>query len=90
MPCGVVAHGDVFSSAPGTYDWRVTRFYKAVIPRAHAQADSGVALSPFMRERAIALGASAERVVTIPNGVDAAELGLDEAPTIGQKREADG
>src|SRR5262249_27431668 len=76
VPCGLVAHGDVFSSPPGTYDWRLTKFYKWAIPRGYAQADLVVALSPFMRERAIACGADPRNVELVPNGIDIGEIGL--------------
>ena len=77
VPCGLVAHGDVFSSPPGTYDWRLTKFFKWAIPRGYAQADLIVALSPFMRERAIACGADPRKVEIIPNGIEIDEIGLE-------------
>jgi glycosyltransferase involved in cell wall biosynthesis len=79
VPCGLVAHGDIFSSPPGTYDWRMTKFFKWVIPRAYAQADLIVALSPFMRGRAIACGADPNKVEIIPNGIEIGEIGLEPA-----------
>jgi glycosyltransferase involved in cell wall biosynthesis len=77
VPCGLVAHGDVFSSPPGTYDWRLTKFFKWAIPRGYERADLVVALSPFMRERAISCGADPRRVEIIPNGIEIGEIGLD-------------
>src|SRR5262249_4681431 len=77
VPCGLVAHGDVFSSPSGTYDWRLTKFFKWAIPRGYARADLVVALSPFMRERAIACGADPRKVEIIPNGIEIGEIGLD-------------
>src|SRR5262249_21014648 len=77
VPCGLVAHGDIFSSPPGTYDWRMTQFFKWVIPRGYAQADLIVALSPFMRERAIACGADSNKVDIIPHGIEIGEIGLE-------------
>src|SRR5215211_1185957 len=82
VPCGLVAHGDIFSSPRGTYDWRMTRFYKWVIPRGYAQADLIVALSPFMRERAIACGADPNKVEVIPNGIEIGEIGLEPAASL--------
>ena len=76
VPCGLVAHGDVFSSPPGTYDWRLTRFFKWAIPRGYALADLIVALSPHMRERAIACGADPGKVEVIPNGIECGEIGV--------------
>jgi len=76
VPCGLVAHGDVFSSPPGTYDWRLTTFFKWAIPRGYALADLIVALSPHMRERAIACGADPSKVEVIPNGIESGEIGV--------------
>jgi glycosyltransferase involved in cell wall biosynthesis len=77
IPCGLVGHGDVFSSPPGTYDWRLTKFYRWVIPRGYARADLVLALSPHMRERAIACGADPHKVEIIPNGIEIGEIGLE-------------
>ena len=77
VPCGLVAHGDVFSSPPGTYDWRLTKFFRWAIPRGYAQADLIVALSPYMRERAIACGGDPRKVEVIPNGIEIREIGLE-------------
>jgi glycosyltransferase involved in cell wall biosynthesis len=77
VPCGLVAHGDVFSSPAGTYDWRMTKFFQWAIPRGYAQADLIVALSPFMRERAIACGADPCKVEVVPNGIEVGEIGLE-------------
>jgi glycosyltransferase involved in cell wall biosynthesis len=79
IPCGLVAHGDVFSSPPGTYDWRLTKFFKWAIPRGYAQADLIIAVSPFMRERAIACGADPTKVHIVPNGIEIGEIGLNSA-----------
>src|SRR5262245_7934931 len=77
IPCGLIAHGDIFSSPRGTYDWRMTQFFKWVIPRGYARADLIVALSPFMRERAIACGADPNKVEIIPHGIEIGEIGLE-------------
>src|SRR5262245_28782172 len=82
VPCGLVAHGDIFSSPRGTYDWRMTKFLKWVIPRGYAQADLIVALSPFMRERAIACGAHPNKVEIIPNGIEIGEIGLEPSGSV--------
>jgi glycosyltransferase involved in cell wall biosynthesis len=83
VPCGLVAHGDVFSSPTGTYDWRMTKFFQWAIPRGYAQADLIVALSPFMRERAIACGADPRKVEIIPNGIAIEEIGLESPALLG-------
>ena len=77
IPCGLVAHGDVFSSPRGTYDWRLTAFFKWAIPRGYALADLIVALSPHMRDRAIACGADPCKVEVVPNGIESGEIGLE-------------
>src|SRR5215469_3471895 len=88
VPCGLVAHGDVFSSPPGTYDWRMTKFFQWAIPRGYAQADLIVALSPFMRERAIACGADPNKVEIIPNGIEIDEIGLESPALLGSSANA--
>jgi glycosyltransferase involved in cell wall biosynthesis len=77
VPCGLVAHGDVFSSPRGTFDWRLTAFFKWAIPRGYALADLIVALSPHMRDRAIACGADPRKVEVVPNGIESGEIGLE-------------
>jgi glycosyltransferase involved in cell wall biosynthesis len=77
VPCGLVAHGDVFSSPRGTFDWRLTTFFKWAIPRGYALADLIVALSPHMRDRAIACGADPRKVEVVPNGIESGEIGLE-------------
>jgi glycosyltransferase involved in cell wall biosynthesis len=83
VPCGLVAHGDVFSSPPGTYDWRMTKFFQWAIPRGYAQADLIVALSPMMQGRALACGADPLKIKVIPNGIDLKEIGLESAASLG-------
>ena len=82
IPYGLVTHGDIFDRPEGTYDRRLTWFYKRTTPPAYRDADLVVALSPHMAELAQRGGARADRVVQIPNGIDPAEIGLDrgEAP----------
>jgi glycosyltransferase involved in cell wall biosynthesis len=82
VPCGLVAHGDVFSSPPGTYDWRLTKFFQWAIPRGYAQADLIVALSPFMRDRAIEYGADPGKVALVPNGIEVEEIGLKSSTSL--------
>jgi glycosyltransferase involved in cell wall biosynthesis len=82
VPCGLVAHGDVFSSPRGTYDWRLSRLYQWAIPRGYAQADLVVAISPHMRDRAVACGADPLRVELVPNGIGIEEIGLDPSASI--------
>jgi glycosyltransferase involved in cell wall biosynthesis len=74
VPCGLVAHGTAVPR--GTYDWRLTKFFEWADPRGYAQADLIVALSPFMRERAIASGADPGKIEVIPHGIEIEEIGL--------------
>lgn len=79
VPFALVTHADIFDRPSGTYDARLTWFYKRVTPRAYRKADLIFAISPHMRSLAIQRGACPGNVVVVPNGVDPAELGcLDE------------
>ncbi|MCU0780280.1 MAG: glycosyltransferase family 4 protein [Akkermansiaceae bacterium] len=78
IPFAMVTHGDIFDRPKGTYDPRLTWFYRQVTRPAYRCADVVVALSPHMREMALRGGAAPERVAVIPNGIDPAEIGLDE------------
>lgn len=73
----LVTHGDIFERPAGTYDARLTWFYKKVTPRAYRSANLVITLSPPMRDLAIRGGADADRVIVIPNGIDPTDIGLD-------------
>jgi glycosyltransferase involved in cell wall biosynthesis len=60
----------------------MTKFFQWAIPRGYAQADLIVALSPFMRERAIACGADPSKLKIIPNGIEIDEIGLELPPLL--------
>ena len=94
VSCGLVAHGDIFSDPPGTYDWCLTKFFKWAIPRGNAQADLIIAISPFMRERALTCGADPRKVAIIPNGIEIGEIGLESENSVrddsGTSRVSDG
>lgn len=72
----LVTHGDIRFRPPGTYDARLSAFYRAATGPAYLGADVVVAISPVMAERAIDGGAAAARVVVVPNGLDLEEIGL--------------
>jgi glycosyltransferase involved in cell wall biosynthesis len=74
----MVVHGDIFDRPAGTYDPRLTLWYKVTTRRAYRVADAVIALSPYSRNLAIAGGANRDRVFVVPNGVDPAEIGLDQ------------
>jgi len=78
IPYAMVTHGDIFDRPKGTYDARLTWFYRLVTPPAYRGATMVVTLSPYMRELALRGGAAPERVVVIPNGIEPAEIGLDD------------
>jgi glycosyltransferase involved in cell wall biosynthesis len=73
----LVTHGDIFDRPKGTYDARLTFFYKAVTPGAYRHARWVVALSPHMRECAVRAGADPRAVNVIPNGIALEDIGLD-------------
>ena len=78
IPYAMVTHGDIFDRPKGTYDPRLTWFYQRVTGPAYRGADQVIALSPHMASLAIRGGATTERVSVIPNGIEPAEIGLDE------------
>ena len=78
IPHALVTHGDIFERPAGTYDARLTWLYKIVTSPAYKDADLIVALSPYMKQFAISGGADPSCLNVIPNGIDPAEIGLDE------------
>jgi glycosyltransferase involved in cell wall biosynthesis len=79
IPFGFFVHGDIFARPKGTYDARLTAFYRWVAPRAYASADVVFALAPYLAEMARERGA--RKVEVVPNGIDLHDLGLDDPPT---------
>jgi glycosyltransferase involved in cell wall biosynthesis len=82
VPYGLVTHGDIFDRPVGTYDARLTWFYKSVTPKAYRGADLIVALSPYMQALAQRGGAAKGAIRVIPNGVDPKDFGLDGGYTL--------
>lgn len=78
IPFGFFVHGDIFARPKGTYDARLTAFYRWIAPRAYASADVVFVLAPYLAEAARTHGA--RRVEVVPNGVDLHDLGLDAPP----------
>lgn len=78
IPYALVIHGDIFDRPQGTYDPRLTWFYRKVTPGAYRSADLIIALSPHMREMALCSGADPARIKVIPNGIDPAEIGIND------------
>ncbi|MFN7900564.1 MAG: glycosyltransferase family 4 protein [Synechococcaceae cyanobacterium] len=73
----MVMHGDIFDRPIGTYDSRLTFWYRITTQRAYRVVDAVIALSPYMRTLAIRGGAHQEKVFIVPNGVDPQEIGLN-------------
>jgi glycosyltransferase involved in cell wall biosynthesis len=78
IPFGFFVHGDIFARPKGTYDARLTAFYRWVAPRAYASADVVFALAPYLAEMAREHGA--RKVEVVPNGIDLHDLGLEAPP----------
>lgn len=72
----MVMHGDIFDRPAGTYDRRITWWYRVTTQRAYRSCDGVLALSPYMAAFAERGGARAQRIHLVPNGVDAEEIGL--------------
>jgi glycosyltransferase involved in cell wall biosynthesis len=77
VPYALVTHGDIFDRPKGTYDARLTLFYKAVTPGAYRHARWVIALSPHMQQCAVRGGADPRTVQVIPNGIALEDIGLD-------------
>lgn len=77
VPYALAMHGDIFDRPPGTYDPRLTWFYRRVTPPAYRNAGRVLALSPYFAECALRGGAPEERIRVVPNGIDPAEIGVD-------------
>lgn len=73
IPFGFFMHGDIFARPEGTYDRRLTSFYRWIAPRAYRSADVVFALAPYLADAVRVHGA--RRVEVVPNGVDLADLG---------------
>lgn len=73
----MVMHGDINDRPVGTYDRRLTWWYKTTTGRAYRVVDAVIALSTYMRDFAIAGGAEPEKVFIVPNGVDPDEIGIN-------------
>lgn len=74
----MVMHGDIYDRPAGTYDRRLTSWYKLTTKRAYRVVDAVIALSTYMKALAIAGGAHQGKVFVVPNGVEMSEIGLDD------------
>ena len=79
VPFLLVVHGDIHDRPPGTYDARLTAFYRWVTPIAYRSADRVLAISQDVAEAATRHGADPSRVRVVPNGIAPEEIGLSAA-----------
>lgn len=79
IPVGFFVHGDIFARPPGTYDSRLTAFYRWVAPRAYRTADVVLVLAPYLA--GVAREHGARRVEVVPNGIDLLDLGIEQPVT---------
>jgi glycosyltransferase involved in cell wall biosynthesis len=77
VPFGMFMHGHIFERPKGTYDPRLTAFYRTIAPSCYREADLLFALSPKQGDLAVHAGARPDRVVLAPNGLDLVDIGLD-------------
>jgi len=73
----LVVHGDIFDRPPGTYDWRLTAWYRWATPRAYRRVDAIISLSPAMVGLARRWQADGVASHLVPNCIDPAAIGLD-------------
>jgi glycosyltransferase involved in cell wall biosynthesis len=73
---GMFMHGDIFSRPKGTYDSRLTAFYRWMAPRCYRDANVIFALSPEQKALAVNAGARTEKVVVTPNGIESKDIGI--------------
>jgi glycosyltransferase involved in cell wall biosynthesis len=73
---GMFMHGHIFTRPRGTYDARLTAFYKWIAPRCYRETDLIFALSPEQKRLAVNAGADVDKVVLSPNGVDPEDIGI--------------
>ena len=74
-PFAMVMHGDVNDRPAGTYDARVTALYRFATPRAYRKAH--VVFAPAQHTVALAEQGGARRVVTLPVGIEPADVGAE-------------
>jgi glycosyltransferase involved in cell wall biosynthesis len=74
VPYGFFVHGDIFERPRGTYDARLTAFYRWVTPRAYRVAPVVFSLSEPMAQGIRKRGAG--RIEVVPHGIDPSEIGL--------------
>lgn len=73
VPFGLLVHGDISDRPAGTYDPRLTAFYRWVTPRSYRAADVVFVLAPFFV--ALAQRGGARKIEILPNGIDPAAIG---------------
>jgi glycosyltransferase involved in cell wall biosynthesis len=73
VPFGLVVQGDIFERPAGTYDARLTAFYKWVTPRAYRTA--AIVFVQSEQFAALARRRGARNVEIMPHGIDLAAIG---------------
>jgi len=73
---GMFMHGHIFTRPRGTYDWRLTVFYRWMAPACYKEAHLVFALSPDQKKLAIKAGATAHQVILAPNGIENGDIGI--------------
>lgn len=76
----LVVHGDIFDRPPGTYDRRLTFWYRWATPRAYRRVSGIVSLSSAMVPLVRRWTKGQVPIHLVPNSIDPAELGLAGAP----------
>ncbi|HKR66289.1 MAG TPA: glycosyltransferase, partial [Thermoanaerobaculia bacterium] len=87
VKCGFFVHGDINDRPEGTYDRRLTAFYRWVAPRGYRAADVVFALAKPFEEMAKRDGA--RRVEIIPNGIDPEEIGITNTLSQAERRQGE-
>jgi glycosyltransferase involved in cell wall biosynthesis len=77
IPFGFFVHGDIFERPKGTYDTRLTAFYRWITPRAYRSANVVFVLAPYLAD--VVMQNGGRNVEVVPNGVDLSDLGEMEA-----------
>jgi 1,4-alpha-glucan branching enzyme len=77
VPFGFVTHGDMRERPPDAFDWRLAKLYRWAEGRSARTADLIIALGPAMAGYARQRGATDDRIVIVPNGVDPQDIGIE-------------
>lgn len=73
---GMFMHGDIFTRPTGTYDRRITSYYRWLAPGCYRDADLIFSLSKEQMRLAIKAGSVKGKVKLAPNGIELDKLGI--------------